>query len=229
MLYKGGQLVAGGTSGGGGSSFDPSKFHTIFFNPGNAQSIEFTTKSLYEGSKFGRLPTYTINGTQYTSWYKDQSNTEMINENSIFNDNSDIELFSYYPYEEQPTPGPTPVEPIEFTKDNLIYALKTFSGKCHLSKFGLERTYTTLPVTLSNIITSISVKSPSGYYIPLQIGIDCNITYSANTIGTLTFTGNPPFTTTKTITATISPVDGDTRYFGTVSMDVPVKITYKNY
>ena len=41
---------------GGQSSFDPSKFHTIFFNPGDATSIEFTTKSLYEGQPFGRLP-----------------------------------------------------------------------------------------------------------------------------------------------------------------------------
>ena len=45
-----------GSGEGGQSSFDPSKFHTIFFNPGNATSIEFTTKSLYEGQPFGRLP-----------------------------------------------------------------------------------------------------------------------------------------------------------------------------
>ena len=45
-----------GSGEGGQSSFNPSKFHTIFFNPGNATSIEFTTKSLYEGQPFGRLP-----------------------------------------------------------------------------------------------------------------------------------------------------------------------------
>lgn len=52
----------GGEGGGQQSSFDPSKFHTVFFNPGSATSIEFTTKSLYEGSKYGRLPKYTVDG-----------------------------------------------------------------------------------------------------------------------------------------------------------------------
>lgn len=59
------------TPSGGQSSFDPSKFHTVLFNPGNATSIEFTTKSLYEGSTYGRLPKYTLNGVEMNTWYED--------------------------------------------------------------------------------------------------------------------------------------------------------------
>lgn len=59
------------TPSGGQSSFDPSKFHTVFFNPGNATSIEFTTKSLYEGSVYGRLPKYTLDGVEMNTWYED--------------------------------------------------------------------------------------------------------------------------------------------------------------
>lgn len=59
---EGGGSGGGAVGGGQQSSFDPSKFHTVFFNPGNATSIEFTTKSLYEGSKYGRLPKYTVDG-----------------------------------------------------------------------------------------------------------------------------------------------------------------------
>ena len=78
-----------GSGGGGQSSFDPSKFHTIFFNPGNATSIEFTTKSLYEGSQYGRLPKYTLNGVEMNTWYL---NGTQIDQNSIFSSTEDIEL-----------------------------------------------------------------------------------------------------------------------------------------
>ena len=63
------------TPSGGQSSFDPSKFHTIFFNPGSATSIEFTTKSLYEGSQYGRLPKYTLDGVEMDIWYEDSELT----------------------------------------------------------------------------------------------------------------------------------------------------------
>ena len=79
-----------GSSGEGlQSSFNPSKFHTIFFNPGNATSIEFTTKSLYEGSTYGRLPKYTLGGVEMNTWYL---NGTQIDQNSIFSSTEDIEL-----------------------------------------------------------------------------------------------------------------------------------------
>ena len=78
-----------GSGEGGQSSFDPSKFHTIFFNPGNATSIEFTTKSLYEGSQYGRLPKYTLGGVEMNTWYL---NGTQIDQNSIFSSTEDIEL-----------------------------------------------------------------------------------------------------------------------------------------
>ena len=68
-----------GSGGGGQSSFDPSKFHTIFFNPGNATSIEFTTKSLYEGSQYGRLPKYTLNGGDEYLVLKRDTNRSKLN------------------------------------------------------------------------------------------------------------------------------------------------------
>ena len=94
-------------SGGSGSSiFDPSKFHTIFFNPGNATSIEFTTKSLYEGQPFGRLPQYTINGYQFSSWYwtSDGDSNSQISETSEFNSDSDVILYPM-PASIVPNPG----------------------------------------------------------------------------------------------------------------------------
>ena len=95
-----------GNGGGGQSSFDPSKFHTIFFNPGNATSIEFTTKSLYEGQPFGRLPQYTINGYQFSSWYwtSDGDSNSQISETSEFNSDSDVILYPM-PASIVPNPG----------------------------------------------------------------------------------------------------------------------------
>ena len=83
-----------GNGGGGQSSFDPSKFHTIFFNPGNATSIEFTTKSLYEGSRYGRLPKYTLGGVEMNTWYEDSELTQQVLSTTIFNKTNDIELFN---------------------------------------------------------------------------------------------------------------------------------------
>ena len=82
------------TPSGGQSSFDPSKFHTIFFNPGNATSIEFTTKSLYEGSRYGRLPKYTVDGQEMNTWYEDSELTQQVLPATIFNKTNDVELYS---------------------------------------------------------------------------------------------------------------------------------------
>ena len=76
------------------SSFDPSKFHTVFFNHGDATSIEFTTKSLYEGSRYGRLPKYTLNGVEMNTWYEDAELTQQVSSTTIFNKTNDVELYS---------------------------------------------------------------------------------------------------------------------------------------
>lgn len=75
--------------------FNPAKFHNVFFDPGDSTSIEFTNKSLYEGQPFGKLPSYTIKGYQYSSWYWTPSGDSdvQISESSEFNSDYDVILY----------------------------------------------------------------------------------------------------------------------------------------